>query len=350
MTNNIASDDNLASFEGKYPKDLFNKSRMPIPGTKKRKKATTTTNTTTAAVPSSKSENYRDIEKNQQTSAIKLTPKMAEIYPKEKQTEKESSSFINETRSKMPVDAQTTAASDKKTIEIADKKQPITIQEDNISSSTALPTTSSQPTTTRVTEATLQLRKPERMVIKEAEEIGVEKAVIKTETSSVLEDDVKLDQSQQRGDQGMKETLSNDRKQETIKTEVIEKSPGNVEFNPSISSVDVSAAIRRSGLPDHIDDIGKSKEEEKKLQEQHHVSDNDKKEENYKLSHDETSQFTSSIALWEYSMMKWLDIYSEFATNTVKTAEYWFTLFWNPWTGRTVGYAERKNTERLRVE
>ena len=48
--------------------------------------------------------------------------------------------------------------------------------------------------------------------------------------------------------------------------------------------------------------IGKSKEEEKKLQEQHHVSDNDKKEENYKLSHDEPSQFTSSIALWEYSM------------------------------------------------
>ena len=62
----------MASFEGKYPKDLFNKSRMPIPGTKKRKKATTTTNTTTAAVPSSKSENYRDIEKNQQTSADQI--------------------------------------------------------------------------------------------------------------------------------------------------------------------------------------------------------------------------------------------------------------------------------------
>ena len=155
---------------------------------------------------------------------------MAEIYPKEKQTEKESSSFLlTRLGQKCQSTLQTTAASDKKTIEIADKKQPITIQEDNISSSTALPTTSSQPTTTRVTEATLQLRKPERMVIKEAEEVGVEKAVIKTETSSVLEDDGKLDQSQQRGDQGMKEALSTDRKQETIKTEVIEKSPGNVE-------------------------------------------------------------------------------------------------------------------------
>ena len=166
----------------------------------------------------------------------------------------------------------------------------------------------------------------------------------------MLEDDINLDQLQHRGDQGMKEALSDPQKQKIIDTEVIEKSSGNIEFSPPISSVDVAIAIEKSGLADHIDNIRKSKEEEKEPQEHPPISYDCKKEEDYKHFHDETSQFASSIALWEYTMMKWIAIYTELATNALKTAEYWFTQFWNPWVGRTVGSAERKNTEKSVVE
>src|SRR6476469_182018 len=214
---------------------------VSIPATKKRKKTTAATNTTTV-VASSRSENYsKNLDKNQQTSsAVKLIPTIAESYPKDEQKEKESS--FNESKSKMPVDTVTTAALEKEAIGVADKNQPITVQEDNTSSSsTALSTPSSQTTTTAgvVTEATLHLPQPEKIVIEEAEEIAAEKAVAKAEASSVLEDDMDLDQPQHRGNQGIKEALSNPRKQETINTEVIEKSSGNIEFSPPISSVEV---------------------------------------------------------------------------------------------------------------
>jgi len=324
---------------------------VSIPATKKRKKTTAATNTTTV-VASSRSENYsKNLDKNQQTSsAVKLIPTIAESYPKDEQKEKESS--FNESKSKMPVDTVTTAALEKEAIGVADKNQPITVQEDNTSSSsTALSTPSSQTTTTAgvVTEATLHLPQPEKIVIEEAEEIAAEKAVAKAEASSVLEDDMDLDQPQHRGNQGIKEALSNPRKQETINTEVIEKSSGNIEFSPPISSVEVPAVIEKSGLADNIDDIRKSKEEEKEPQEQQHISHDGKKEANYEYSHDETSQFASSIALWEYTMMKWIDISTELATNALKTAEYWFAQFWNPWADSTVESAERKNTEKSKV-
>ena len=147
---------------------------ISIPETKKRKKTTAATNTITV-VASSRSENYsKNLEKNQQiSSAIKLRPTITESYPKDKQKEKESS--FNDSKSKMPVDAVTTTALEKEAIEVADKNQPITVQEDNTSSSTALSTPSSQTTTTTagaVKEATSHLRQPEKIVIEEAEEIG----------------------------------------------------------------------------------------------------------------------------------------------------------------------------------
>jgi hypothetical protein len=34
-----------------------------------------------------------------------------------------------------------------------------------------------------------------------------------------------------------------------------------------------------------------------------------------------------SFALWQQSMLSWIDIFNEFAINTARTTQYWFNAF-----------------------
>jgi hypothetical protein len=40
----------------------------------------------------------------------------------------------------------------------------------------------------------------------------------------------------------------------------------------------------------------------------------------------------ANMTLWQYSTLAWIDMYKEFAINAAKLSEYWFNLFWSPWT------------------
>ena len=42
--------------------------------------------------------------------------------------------------------------------------------------------------------------------------------------------------------------------------------------------------------------------------------------------------FSANMTLWQYSTLAWIDMYKEFAINAAKLSEYWFNLFWSPWT------------------
>jgi hypothetical protein len=37
---------------------------------------------------------------------------------------------------------------------------------------------------------------------------------------------------------------------------------------------------------------------------------------------------------WQYSTVAWIDMYKEFAINAAKLSEYWFNIFWSPWTAK----------------
>src|SRR5918996_246567 len=42
--------------------------------------------------------------------------------------------------------------------------------------------------------------------------------------------------------------------------------------------------------------------------------------------------FAANMTSWQYSTVAWIDMYKEFAINAAKLPEYWFNLFWRPWT------------------
>ena len=42
--------------------------------------------------------------------------------------------------------------------------------------------------------------------------------------------------------------------------------------------------------------------------------------------------FAANMTSWQYSTISWIDMYKEFAINAAKLSEYWFNLFWSPWT------------------
>src|SRR5919112_262791 len=42
--------------------------------------------------------------------------------------------------------------------------------------------------------------------------------------------------------------------------------------------------------------------------------------------------FAANMTSWQYSTVAWIDMYKEFAINAAKLSEYWFNLFWRPWT------------------
>jgi hypothetical protein len=64
-------------------------------------------------------------------------------------------------------------------------------------------------------------------------------------------------------------------------------------------------------------------------------------EQNKKDLHNNLTPFTTGFALWQLSIIYWIDMYNEFATDAAKLTEYWFNTFVNPSTKR-----EEKNDEK----
>jgi hypothetical protein len=192
---------------------------------------------------------------------------------------------------------------------------------------------------------------PEKIISEESEGVEVEKALTRAETeasSSSMTDNAKIQQqNQQKIENEVPTTTSTIQRQENIQpeVEVTIKPPNNIEFNPPISAESVSTAIE-VGIDgsNAVDDIRGPEEKEKEQQYQHAFHeekiDNDNK---YPINN--LTPFAIGIALWQQSMVHWIDIYNEFATNTAQVTQYWFNAFKNTRIG-----IEQKNSEKIKGE
>src|SRR5215217_7492017 len=65
--------------------------------------------------------------------------------------------------------------------------------------------------------------------------------------------------------------------------------------------------------------------------------------ENANYLRDDRDPFSANMTLWQYSTISWIDMYKEFAINAAKLSEYWFNLFWSPWT-------KEQTRDKIKVE
>ena len=54
--------------------------------------------------------------------------------------------------------------------------------------------------------------------------------------------------------------------------------------------------------------------------------------ENVDYLRNDRDPFSANMTLWQYSAISWIDMYKEYAINAAKLSEFWFNLFWSPWT------------------
>ena len=221
--------------------------------------------------------------------------------------------------------------------------QSITTTANKTSTLPSKPTTQTQsknnmpapPPSSSLTTKTLA-EPPEKILSEEAEEAAVEKAVTRAETeeSSSMTDDVKIQQqNRQEIENEVPTTTSTIQRQENIQpeVEVTIKPPNNIEFNPPISAENVSTAIEVGidGSSSAVDDI-RGPEEEKEKEQQHQDAFHEEKIDNdNKYPINNLTPFAIGIALWQQSMVYWIDIYNEFATNAAQVTQYWFNAFRN---------------------
>ena len=116
--------------------------------------------------------------------------------------------------------------------------------------------------------------------------------------------------------------------------EVTIKPPNNIEFNPPISAKNISTAIK-TGLSGSsaVDEISRSKEQSERQQSLHEAKIGQNNNNN-KDPLNSLTPFTTGFALWQHSIIYWIDMYNEFVTDAVKLTEYWFNAFVNPSTKR----------------
>jgi hypothetical protein len=182
---------------------------------------------------------------------------------------------------------------------------------------------------------------PEKILSEEAEEVAVEKAVTRAETeaSSSMTDNSKIQQqNRQKIENEVPTTTSTIQRPEV---EVTIKPQNNIEFNPPISAENVSTAIE-VGIDGSsaIDDIRGSKEQQDRQPQQSFYEG--KVEQNNKHLPNSLDSFTTGFALWQHSIIYWIDMYNEFATDAAKLTEHWFNAFVNPSTER-----EKNDDEKI---
>lgn len=324
--------------------------KVPIPSVATKTIATTTTNIT-----SSKTHSYNNNkpEKTQQ-GAITTTAGLPgqrvnnDTMQKEQGLGKKEET-ISSIREGGPVKSEVTVR----------PMQSITTTANKTSTLSTKPTTETQsknnmpappPPSSSLTTKTLA-EPPEKILSEEAEEVAVEKAVTRAETeaSSSMTDDVKIQQqNRQKIENEVPTTTSTIQRQENIQpeVEVTIKPPNNIEFNPPISAENVSTAIE-VGIDGSsaVDDI-RGPEEEKEKEQQHQDAFHEEKIDNdNKYPINNLTPFAIGIALWQQSMVCWIDIYNEFATNAAEVTQYWFNAFRNTRIG-----TEQKNIEKIKGE
>ena len=321
--------------------------KVPIPSVATKTIATTTTNITSSRTHSY---NNNKPEKTQQ-GAITTTAGLPgqrvnnDTMQKEQGLGKKEET-ISSIREGGPVKSEVTVR----------PTQSITTTANKTSSLSTKPTTETQsknnmpaPPPSSLTTKTLA-EPPEKILSEEAEEVVVEKAVTRAETeaSSSMTDNAKIQQqNQQKIENEVPTTTSTIQRQENIQpeVEVTIKPPNNIEFNPPISAENVSTAIE-VGIDGSsaVDDIRGPEEKEKEQQHQdafhEEKIDNDNK---YPINN--LTPFAIGIALWQQSMVCWIDIYNEFATNAAEVTQYWFNAFRNTRIG-----TEQKNIEKIKGE
>lgn len=321
--------------------------KVPIPSVATKTIATTTTNITSSRTHSY---NNNKPEKTQQ-GAITTTAGLPgqrvnnDTMQKEQGLGKKEET-ISSIREGGPVKSEVTVR----------PTQSITTTANKTSSLSTKPTTETQsknnmpaPPPSSLTTKTLA-EPPEKILSEEAEEVAVEKAVTRAETeaSSSMTDNAKIQQqNQQKIENEVPTTTSTIQRQENIQpeVEVTIKPPNNIEFNPPISAENVSTAIE-VGIDGSsaVDDIRGPEEKEKEQQHQdafhEEKIDNDNK---YPINN--LTPFAIGIALWQQSMVCWIDIYNEFATNAAEVTQYWFNAFRNTRIG-----TEQKNIEKIKGE
>lgn len=321
--------------------------KVPIPSVATKTIATTTTNITSSRTHSY---NNNKPEKTQQ-GAITTTAGLPgqrvnnDTMQKEQGLGKKEET-ISSIREGGPVKSEVTVR----------PTQSITTTANKTSSLSTKPTTETQsknnmpaPPPSSLTTKTLA-EPPEKILSEESEEVAVEKAVTRAETeaSSSMTDNAKIQQqNQQKIENEVPTTTSTIQRQENIQpeVEVTIKPPNNIEFNPPISAENVSTAIE-VGIDGSsaVDDIRGPEEKEKEQQHQdafhEEKIDNDNK---YPINN--LTPFAIGIALWQQSMVCWIDIYNEFATNAAEVTQYWFNAFRNTRIG-----TEQKNIEKIKGE
>ena len=181
------------------------------------------------------------------------------------------------------------------------------------SSSTSIPLSETTPTNVSVEEPS------EKIVAEKAVETAAEKAVTKAEAEIAASppptsNDVSTQQKEQTASD-----LEKEKENVVPEIEVSLKSPHNLEFNPPLPATEISKALEEARMSDAsvLEEI----EELKKL---HNVTlDNN----NEYLSNDILAFNTTIMALWQYSVINWIDAYTGFGTNAAKIAQYWFDAF-----------------------
>ena len=322
--------------------------KVPIPSVATKTIATTTTNITSSKT---RSYNNNKPEKTQQ-GAITTTAGLPgqrinnDITQKEQGLGKKEET-ISSIREGGPVKSEVTIR----------PTQSITTTANKTSTLSSKPTTETQsknnmsapPPASSLTTKTLA-EPPEKILSEEAEEVAVQKAVTRAETeaSPSMTDDVKIQQqNRQKIENGVPTTTSTIQRQENIQpdVEVTIKPPNNIKFNPPISAENVSTAIE-VGIDGSsaVDDIRGPEEEEE--EEEHQDAFHEEKIDNdNKYLINNLTPFAIGIALWQQSMVYWLDIYNEFATNAAQVTQYWFNAFRNTRIG-----TEQKNSETIKGE
>ena len=88
-----------------------------------------------------------------------------------------------------------------------------------------------------------------------------------------------------------------------------------------------------------VDDISESKEQEERERPQ--SLHEGKIGQNNKDFLNSLTPFTTGFALWQHSIIYWIDMYMNLSQTLPKLTEYWFNAFANPSTKR-----EEKNDEK----
>jgi len=306
---------------------------------------TKTITRTTATISPSRTQNFNDNnkpEKTQQGAIItntaylykqpsnnsKIIPKEQNLRKKEETTSSIKEGVLVKPEVKFRPSQSITAANETSTL-------------------SAMPTTETQsnnnmqaPPQSSLTTKTL-VESSEKTTSAESTEETADIAVRKTETPSMADNAKIQQQNQQKIENELTPSSSTKQRPEV---EITIKPPDNIEFNPPISAENISTAME-TGLSGSsaVDDIKGSKEQEESQRPQSlHEAKIGQNNNNNKDPLNSLTPFTTGFALWQHSIIYWIDTFNEFVTDVVKLTEYWFNAFVNPSTKR-----EEKNDEKL---